>query len=79
MRRDLGLLVTSRCRAANRRAAICRFATWWDAERHGNLMRSTGLAPPAGEAGAGVLVVGQVKRLCSVAEAARYGGHRRRH
>lgn len=60
LRRDLGLLVTIGVPGGEpTRAAICRFATWWVVlERHGN------------EAGAGELVVGQVERLCGVAEAA---------
>lgn len=53
------------------RAAICRFATWWVVlERHGNLVRLYPAGTASDEAGAGELVVGQVERLCGVAEAA---------
>lgn len=64
LRRDLGLLVTIGVPGGEpTRAAICRFATWWVVlERHGSTASD--------EAGAGELVVGQVERLCGVAEAA---------
>lgn len=75
LRRDLGLLVTIGVPGGEpTRAAICRFATWWVVlERHGNLVRLYPAGTASDEAGAGELVVGQVERLCGVAEAARYG------
>jgi len=72
LRRDLGLLVNMGVPGREpTRASICRFATWWVVlERHGDLIRLN----PAGKAGdetaASELVVGQVERLCGVAEAA---------
>lgn len=66
--------VTGNDRGAGRRTdarAICRFATWWVVlERHGNLVRLYPAGTASDEAGAGELVVGQVERLCGVAEAA---------
>lgn len=72
LRRDLGLLVTIGVPGGEpTRAAICRFATWWVVlERHGNLVRLYPAGTASDEAGAGELVVGQVERLCGVAEAA---------
>lgn len=81
LRRDLGLLVTIGVPGGEpTRAAICRFATWWVVlERHGNLVRLYPAGTASDEAGAGELVVGQVERLCGVAEAApATAGHRRR-
>jgi hypothetical protein len=72
LRRDLGLLLNINVPGREpTRAAICRFATWWVVlERHADLVRLY----PAGTAGdedaATELVVGQVERLCGVAEAA---------
>ncbi len=72
LRRDLGLLV--RIGVPGReptRAAICRFATWWVVlERHGDLVRLYPAGTASNETAAGELVVGQIERLCGVAEAA---------
>ncbi|BBX75584.1 ESX secretion-associated protein EspG [Mycobacterium shinjukuense] len=72
MRRDLGLLVTIGVPGGEpTRAAICRFATWWVVlERHGELVRLYPAGVASDEAAASELVVGQVERLCGVAEAA---------
>ena len=72
LRRDLGLLVhISVPGRAPSRAAICRFATWWVVlERHGDLVRLYPAGTAGDETAAGDLVVGQVERLCGVAEAA---------
>lgn len=72
LRRDLGLLVTITVpgREATR-AAICRFASWWVVlERHGDLVRLYPAGTASNESGASDLVVGQVERLCGVAEVA---------
>jgi hypothetical protein len=72
LRRDLGLLVNM-CVPGREptRASICRFATWWVVlERHGELMRLYPAGSAGDETAAGELVVGQVERLCGVAEAA---------
>ena len=72
LRRDLGLLVTITVpgREATR-AAICRFASWWVVlERHGDLVRLYPAGTASNENGASDLVVGQVERLCGVAEVA---------
>lgn len=72
LRRDLGLLVTITVpgREATR-AAICRFASWWVVlERHGDLIRLYPAGTASNESGASDLVVGQVERLCGVAEVA---------
>ena len=72
LRRDLGLLVniTVPGREATR-AAICRFASWWVVlERHGDLVRLYPAGTASNENGASDLVVGQVERLCGVAEVA---------
>jgi hypothetical protein len=72
LRRDLALLlhigVPGR---APTWASICRFATWWVVlERHGELVRLYPAGTASDESGASDLVVGQVERLCGVAEAA---------
>lgn len=72
LRRDLGLLVTISVpgREATR-ASICRFASWWVVlERHGDLVRLYPAGTASNENGASDLVVGQVERLCGVAEVA---------
>lgn len=72
LRRDLGLLVNM-CVPGREptRASICRFATWWVVlERHGELIRLYPAGSAGDETAAGELVVGQVERLCGVAEAA---------
>ncbi|CAM4358430.1 hypothetical protein MB901379_04888 [Mycobacterium basiliense] len=72
VRRDLGLLLTINVPGHEpTRAAICRFATWWVVlERHGNLVRLYPAGTARDEFAASELVVGQVERLCGVAEAA---------
>jgi hypothetical protein len=72
LRRDLGLLVNITVPGRDpTRAAICRFATWWVVlERHGNLVRLYPAGTASESATATDLVVGQVERLCGVAEAA---------
>jgi EspG family len=72
LRRDLGLLVNIVVPGAEpTRAAICRFATWWVVlERHGELIRLYPAGTAGDESGASELVVGQIERLCGVAEAA---------
>ncbi len=72
LRRDLGLLVSIGVPGREpTRAAICRFASWWVVlERHGDLVRLYPAGTASDETGAGELVVGQVERLCGVAEAA---------
>jgi EspG family len=72
LRRDLALVATIDVPGREpTRASICRFASWWVVlERNGELVRLY----PAGTAGnentASELVVGQIERLCGVAEAA---------
>jgi EspG family len=72
VRRDLGLLVNIVVPGGEpTRAAICRFASWWVVlERHGEMIRLYPAGTASDESGAGELVVGQVERLCGVAEAA---------
>ncbi|GJN98844.1 ESX secretion-associated protein EspG [Mycobacterium marinum] len=72
VRRDLGLLVTINVPGrAPTRAAICRFASWWVVlERHDDLVRLYPAGTASDESSASELVVGQVERLCGVAEAA---------
>lgn len=72
LRRDLGLLVSIGVPGREpTRAAICRFASWWVVlERHGELVRLYPAGTAGDEAAASELVVGQVERLCGVAEAA---------
>ncbi len=72
LRRDLGLLLNINVPGRDpTRAAICRFATWWVVlERHGNLVRLYPAGTASESATATELVVGQVERLCGVAEAA---------
>ncbi len=72
LRRDLGLLVTIGVPGREpTRAAICRFATWWVVlERHGDLVRLYPAGTASNETAASELVVGQIERLCGVAEAA---------
>jgi hypothetical protein len=72
LRRDLGLLLLINVPGRDpTRAAICRFATWWVVlERHGDLVRLYPAGTASDEAASSELVVGQVERLCGVAEAA---------
>jgi hypothetical protein len=72
LRRDLGLLLLMSVPGRDpTRAAICRFASWWVVlERHGDLVRLYPAGTASDEAAATELVVGQVERLCGVAEAA---------
>ncbi len=72
LRRDLGLLVNMGVPGREpTRASICRFATWWVVlERHGDLIRLYPAGTAGDETAASELVVGQVERLCGVAEAA---------
>jgi EspG family len=72
LRRDLGLLLHINVPGRDpTRAAICRFASWWVVlERHNDLVRLYPAGTARDEAGATELVVGQVERLCGVAEAA---------
>jgi hypothetical protein len=72
LRRDLGLLLNISVPGRDpTRAAICRFASWWVVlERHGDLVRLYPAGTAREEAAATELVVGQVERLCGVAEAA---------
>jgi EspG family len=72
LRRDLGLLVLINVPGREpTRAAICRFASWWVVlERHGDLVRLYPAGTASDPATATELVVGQVERLCGVAEAA---------
>ncbi|OBH03687.1 secretion protein EspG [Mycobacterium sp. E2699] len=72
LRRDLGLLLHINVPGRDpTRAAICRFATWWVVlERHGDLVRLHPAGTASEAATATELVVGQVERLCGVAEAA---------
>ncbi len=72
LRRDLGLIMNISVPGREpTRAAICRFATWWVVlERHADLVRLYPAGTASDEAAATELVVGQVERLCGVAEAA---------
>lgn len=72
LRRDLGLMVNISVPGRDpTRAAICRFASWWVVlERHGDLIRLYPAGTASSEDGASELVVGQVERLCGVAEVA---------
>ena len=72
LRRDLGLLVSMGVPGREpTRAALCRFATWWVVlERHGNLIRLYPVGSAGDETTASELVVGQVERICGVAQAA---------
>lgn len=72
LRRDLGLVVNIAVPGrAPTRASICRFATWWAVlERHEDLVRLYPAGTASNENGASDLVVGQVERLCGVAEVA---------
>jgi hypothetical protein len=72
LRRDLGLLLNINVPGREpTRAAICRFATWWVVlERHAELVRLYPAGTAGDEAAATELLVGQVERLCGVAEAA---------
>ena len=72
LRRDLGLLLTMGVPGREpTRASLCRFATWWVVlERHGDRIRLHSAGTASDESAAGELVVGQVERLCGVAEAA---------
>lgn len=72
LRRDLGLLVMIGVPGREpTRASICRFATWWVVlERHGDMVRLYPAGTAGNEASASDLLVGQIERLCGVAEAA---------
>ncbi|MCV6972786.1 ESX secretion-associated protein EspG [Mycobacterium bohemicum] len=72
VRRDLGLLVNMGVPGREpTRASICRFASWWVVlERHDDLVRLYPIGTAGDETAAGELVVGQIERLCGVAEAA---------
>ncbi|MDD4868854.1 MAG: ESX secretion-associated protein EspG [Mycobacterium sp.] len=72
VRRDLAMLVSISVPGREpTRAAICRFASWWVVlERHGQLVRLYPAGTAGDEGGARDLVVGQIERLCGVAEAA---------
>lgn len=72
LRRDLGLLLNISVPGREpTRAAICRFATWWVVlERHAELVRLYPAGTAGDEGAATELVVGQIERLCGVAEAA---------
>lgn len=72
LRRDLGLLVMIAVPGREpSRASICRFATWWVVlERHDQLVRLYPAGTASSEAAASEIVVGQIERLCGVAEAA---------
>lgn len=72
LRRDLALLVNIGVPGREpTRASICRFASWWVVlERHAELIRLYPAGTANDEGGASDLVVGQVERLCGVAEVA---------
>lgn len=72
LRRDLTLLVTVHVPGQEpTRASICRFAHWWVVlERSGNLIRLSPAGQSHDEASAQHLLVGQVERLCGVADGA---------
>lgn len=75
MRRDLALLlqigVGDPDPAQLSKAAICRFAHWWVVlERCGDQVRLYSVGAASDEATASDLIVGQVERLCGVAEPA---------
>ncbi|OBB68384.1 ESX secretion-associated protein EspG [Mycobacterium sp. 852014-50255_SCH5639931] len=72
LRRDLALMVSIDVPGREpTRVSICRFASWWVVlERHGELIRLYPAGTANDEGGASELVVGQVERLCGVAEAA---------
>lgn len=53
------------------RISLCRFAQWWvTLERYGDQVRLSPAGMAHDESGAGDLVVGQIEKLCGVAEAA---------
>lgn len=72
LRRDLALMVHIDVPGREpTRVSICRFASWWVVlERHGELIRLYPAGTAANETAASDLVVGQIERLCGVAEAA---------
>jgi ESX secretion-associated protein EspG len=72
LRRDLGLVLTIGVPGREpTRASICRFASWWVVlERNGELVRLYPAGTAGNETTASELVVGQIERLCGVAEAA---------
>ncbi|OJZ71929.1 ESX secretion-associated protein EspG [Mycobacterium paraffinicum] len=72
LRRDLALMVNIGVPGRElTRASICRFASWWVVlERHAELIRLYPAGTASDEGGASDLVVGQVERLCGVAEVA---------
>ncbi|OBG64443.1 MULTISPECIES: ESX secretion-associated protein EspG [unclassified Mycobacterium] len=72
LRRDLALMVNIGVPGREpTRASICRFASWWVVlERHAELIRLYPAGTANDEGGASDLVVGQVERLCGVAEVA---------
>ncbi len=72
LRRDLALMVHIDVPGREpTRVSICRFASWWVVlERHDELIRLYPAGTANDEGVASDLVVGQVERLCGVAEAA---------
>lgn len=72
LRRDLALMVHIDVPGREpTRVSICRFASWWVVlERHGELIRLYPAGTAGNETAASELVVGQIERLCGVAEAA---------
>lgn len=72
LRRDLALMMIIDVPGRDpTRVSICRFASWWVVlERHDELIRLYPAGTATDEGGASDLVVGQVERLCGVAEAA---------
>ncbi|OBG69734.1 secretion protein EspG [Mycobacterium sp. E1715] len=72
LRRDLALMVNIGVPGREpTRASVCRFASWWVVlERHAELIRLYPAGTANDEGGASDLVVGQVERLCGVAEVA---------
>lgn len=74
-RRDVSLLVSVGTPGTppgyGPKVALCRFAQWWVClERSDNVVRLSALGVAHDEASAGDLVVGQVEKLCGVAEPA---------
>jgi hypothetical protein len=74
-RRDVALMVWIGSPGGERgfgsRISLCRFAQWWvTLERYGDQVRLSPAGMAHDESGAGDLVVGQIEKLCGVAEAA---------
>jgi ESX secretion-associated protein EspG len=72
LRRDLALVLTIGVPGREpTRVSICRFASWWVVlERNGELVRLYPAGTAGDETAASELVVGQIERLCGVAQAA---------